>query len=295
VNDVTVAVGDRPEVAVSVPARPGVGVGPGQAAAAVFYGTKFSGIGPPGTIPNAVAGDLYRDTRSGAIYERTVNPAGYLRCNNVANSGAWCPDIAAIAGAFRLDVFCTLMPDNWVQPTGTIVSQWGNLADPTMSWALYLMNTGSLRFDARSTTPGTLSYGQGAPFAAATGLRRSIATRFATQSTVANHSAWHTADGVNIGGAFGTGAGMTTGLRDSPGRIVIGAMGDTMNSGNYFAGRISRLILRANDLVIASPDFTKLAPGATSFTDAQGNLWTIAAAASIASDVGYWRLVGNWY
>lgn len=292
----TITVPDPPAITVATPARPSAVAHSGQAAPVTYVGTKYSGTGPPGTIAGAVAGDRYTDTVSGRVYERTVDPAGYLRCTGVALSAASCPDIAAFAGAVRLDITADVALDAWAGTTQTIVSQWGTLVDPSMSWGFYQVASGFPRLDIRNqaTTPATQTYGANQALTGAA-IRRTLTARWLTNTASPAHLGHLLADGLLNGAVASAGTGLQTGLRDAPARIVVGAMGDTMNNGNYLKGNVGRVVLRANDVVVASPDFTTVAPGATSFTDAQGNAWTLASAASIGSEPGYWRLIGAPY
>jgi hypothetical protein len=84
-------------------------------------------------------------------------------------------------------------------------------------------------------------------------------------------------DGANLG-TLQTGARFADGLYNSTRNVEIGRYGD---DSQRVIGNVYGLRIYVDDVIVASPDFTSMAPGQTSLTDSQGNVWTLKGNANL--------------
>jgi hypothetical protein len=214
---------------------------------------------------------------------------------------ASCPDSANLSFGDDIDVRLEIELDNW-NTRMDLISKWSG--PDQLSWVLRLGSTGLL--DLLWTTGGTaVTFVQATATTAIAADAGHIAVRFVldvNNGAAGNTTTFYTSD--TIGGSW-TQLGSpvvnsgTTSIFDSSSDVVIGSTdsaADTTASGvgtptinaKVYAAEIYRATVSS---LRASPDFTAQAMDAASFTDGQGNVWTIEGDAVIASDG--WRFHGE--
>lgn len=238
---------------------------------------RFSPRNPLG----AYYGQLTRNTQM-----RISLPEGgtYLRMEADGTSYASCPDTASLEVTGDLEI----QVDMWLSDysNSVVASKWQGPSNT--SWSLAVVDSGALQFSwvdflagevsASSTLP--LPMGRGAvkvTLAVANGT-----VTFYTAATIAGP--W-----TQLGSAVVVGT--TSSLLASTSPLAIGANTSLAAAGSFNAtptkganGKIYafKMLNGIGGTVVASPNFTTQAAGATSFADAQSNTWTLSGTAEIS-------------
>lgn len=192
-----------------------------------------------------------------------------LRIDNAGTCS--CPSTASLNVPADLDVRVYFDSDGWVTPGAAIplIAKWAS--GSSNSWYIELIPAGNVRF-WRSTT--------GADAAFADSSLPLPPGRLALRVTYAPSTGevtWYTAASL---------AGPWTKLGDpatisGAGNIFAGTAAISLPPEDGFAGSVYAVEIRSDAGIIASPDFTVQGAGAASFTDGQGNTWTLTGGAEI--------------
>jgi hypothetical protein len=175
--------------------------------------------------------------------------------------------------------------DTWTQPaTAQLVGQ-VSISGTNQSWRLHLTTTGQQGFQTSSTGSGMLGYGSGVALGFTNATRHTIGGIWKAVDG-ATSSVQFRKDGVN---AQKITAATATGLFNSSLPIRIGAFSDGTTP---VPCTVYGLKLYADGKLVASPDFTGMIAGQTSVRDAQGNVWTLAGAATVANPSASWVQLG---
>ena len=225
-------------------------------------------------------GNLGRNTQM-----RLSVPEGstYLRMEGDGVSYASCPDatLLHITGDLEIQV------DMWLtdRSNSVVVSKHSSISG--ISWNLKVLDDGTVRFfwansgGAGNAVASTMPLPLGR---IAVKMTLSVATgtvTFYTAPTIAGP--W-----TQLGTATAVGA---TSVFSSTSAVTIGANADLVQSGGFNSsptkganGKIYafKLLNGIGGTVVASPTFTSLAAGTTSFSDAQTNAWTLSGTAEIS-------------
>jgi hypothetical protein len=210
----------------------------------------------------------------------------YLSLPGTSGNYASTPDGAAVSITGDIDLRVKVALDDWVPAgTRTLLAKWATTAG-TRSFMFRVLNSGLLSF-AISTT--------GSDFPQ---VNSSIAPTVSdgadlwvrvTRVQATGVTTFYTSDDGETWTQLGTTATLSAGsaIWDSPQPVELGSRvnGTTENApGKFYYAELRNGI--AGD-VVASPDFTQVARGVTSFQDAQGNTWTIngSDAAIVHGDV----------
>jgi hypothetical protein len=236
--------------------------------------------------------DFYQGTGNWAglhpdsIGDVSLPPAtSSVRLNGSSGTYIVGPDLA-VAGAMKLEVVLDVLLDDWtpaIQPTFVGQSYTAN-----NSWVFGLSGTG---FATMSTFPlGTnisgVTYTSSAPVSLSDGTRHLLGFTW-LGADGANSSVQPSLDGVYLGTSI-THATLPTGLFNSSLPTVIGSSSDGVAAGSgLLIGNIYGVKIYANDVLVASPDFTLMASGQTSVIDDQGNTWTLHGSAAVVDPVVY--------
>lgn len=220
-------------------------------------------------------------------------PYGPVALTNLGAGRVTCPAPAtAITG--DLDVRVDLTADDWTSGGG-LAGRYRITGDQR-SWALTVGSDD--RLTLIWTTNGTLAarrvVASTAPIPVTPGRRVLRATLDVDNGSGGHvvrffYSSSLTGPWTQIGNAV-TGTG-TTSVHAGTAPVEVGDVLDI--EGAAFAGRYHRAQVRngVNGPVVAGPDFTAQTPGATSFVDGQGNVWTIGAGTTL--DRRNYRFVGE--
>lgn len=222
-----------------------------------------------------------------ATWLRIPSNAGVVGCST--------PDIAALAGADTLDLEVEVALDDWAAldtaVSSTLVSQWG--ADGNRAFIFFNAQAGAPN-DRLVMSASEAGLGVAPSFSSpetnfAAFSRRWVAARFTavnplnpTQSICQFQTS---PDGVvwtNFGGLVTHTTELITGLFNSTATVHIGDPNLTLAGGPI--GNFYRVRIRADGVLIASPDFTALPIGmvaGNTFADAQGNTWTLQGPAIV--------------
>ncbi len=198
----------------------------------------------------------------------------YLRLNGTSGCYASCPDIAAIAGATTLEIEVDVALDDWYTTAHALLSQAAGAGQTA------ILFRGNYITDRRmyvyvSADGSNLAPAYNRVHTAVDGSRHRMG--WVWHANVGGVSdCQFEMDGAPLG-ALATGAAVPGGVWNSTAPIAIGAFNNTERAvGNFYSAKIW-----ANGTLVASPDFTVQPPGAISFVDAQGNLWTLGGSAAI--------------
>ena len=206
-----------------------------------------------------------------------------LRCVGVANSYATTPDSVPLSIVGDLDVRARLSLDDWTpSPNCTIVSKWTNSGQ--RSWVFRVTTSGvlSLFWSADGVTNAAVinsTTGLGLPDGAVKWVR---VTLDVDNGAAGNDVKFYTSDDGSSWTQLGTTvttAGVTS-IFNGTDSVVVGGRADAVEQ---VVGKVYYAEVRdgIGGAIVASPDFSAQSPGATSFSDAQGNTWTVGSAASI--------------
>src|SRR5216684_374942 len=215
--------------------------------------------------------------------------ASYLRSDLDQISYASCPDSAGVSITGDTEIQLDITLSSWRQPA-VLAGKFGNAGQ--ISWLLLLRAEGTPQFywssDGTNFLPNTAISTVPVPNPpGGTALRRQAlkVTYTAASATVNFYTA------PDIGGAWtalGSAvvvAGGATSIFDSTAAVSVGYVATTYPLGVYtgYTGKVHgfKLLSGIGGTVKASPDFTSQAAGATSFSDAQSNTWTVAGTAEI--------------
>lgn len=212
--------------------------------------------------------------RFGPPTTRIAAPDRYLSLDGTAGCYASTPHSATFAVTGDLDVRIELlMTDFTPSALQVLVAKQG--ANPNLGWQWYV----------RSSTAGAMTLN-----ASSTGTSQLTATSSAANSLTDNTRGWlrvvrkqsnssgtfyQSTDGSNWTGVGVADAGATTGSTLFDNSTVAVTVGG--NPAANLTARVYSVQIRdgIDGTLVANPDFTKLAPGTTSFRDAQDNVWTL--------------------
>jgi hypothetical protein len=191
------------------------------------------------------------------------------------------PDSAQLTVPFDIDIRCDVQTDDWTpSPHARMLATKFN--GVIGEWTFQLLTTGRLKFSWRDTTADDWSETSSAnPVPAGDGR---LAVRV-TAEDATNQIKFYTA--ATMAGPW-TQLGTT---QTGPGGFdIIDGSGSVRIGGNNTPGSIDawdgryygfELYSGVAGTLKADVDFTTLAAGTTSFTDAQGNVWTLTGSTSI--------------
>jgi hypothetical protein len=211
--------------------------------------------------------------------------ASYLRIETDQASYAQCPDSSGISITGDMDLQLDLTLDNW-QQAQSLASKWAQAGGSEKTWFLQLNETGTLTFafspDGSSVDAATSLLPVPIPPLGRMCLRVTYAhssgtVTFYTSPPGLSSPAW-----TQLGGAptFGT----SISLFNSTAPLQVGYATDNGSGLPGIFGKVHamQLLSGIGGTAKASPDFTAQAAGTTSFTDAQGNTWTVEGTAEIS-------------
>jgi len=239
---------------------------------------RFSGKNPAGPY----YGQLGRNV---PLRLSVPEGASYLRSDTDQASYASCPDSAGVSITGDTEIQLDITLSSWRQAT-ILAAKFGNSGQ--FSWLLSLQGNGTLFFSsspdgaAQVTAASTVSI-PNPP--GGTALRR-CAVKVTLAVATGTVTFWTAPDiggtWTQLGAAVVSGA---TSVFDSTAPVTAGWTVSTSLAAPGYQGKIHafRLLSGIGGTVKASPDFTTQTPGATSFTDAQSNTWTVAGTAEISN------------
>lgn len=194
-------------------------------------------------------------------------------------SRASTPTATALNVSGSLDVRIELGLSNF--GVGTVLElagKWG--LTPDRSWIMYVDGLGRLNLrltlDGTTVQPGVSTVPAPIPSSGRIALRSTWnnSTGVTTHYTGPSIAGPWTQLGATVAGTGGT-------INASTMPVVVGDI--EIVTGVAAAGSVYAFQMRNNTTVVASPDFTAPAIGATSFVDASGLTWTLAGGASISN------------
>ena len=172
-----------------------------------------------------------------------------------------------------------------------VMGQW-NTVGAQRSYCLRVVNVSGvsqLRFWYSSTGSGSGSNPDGSavlPSIAVGQMFGCRATRRASDGLIRFYVTGSDPPVWSFLGEFTTGAAAA--FFASTANLMINGYGASAGSAGHFPGYFRRAEFRngfdGGGTVIASPNVTALAPGATSFVDAQGNTWTVGTGAALQAE-----------
>jgi hypothetical protein len=231
-----------------------------------------------------------------------VNTSTYLFLAGDTADYASCPDSANLSITGDLDVRLELELDNWASGM-ELMGKWGG-ADPNptqLSWEI-ILSSGELWF--RWSTTGLDADVKSAistdTIAADAGHIAIRVTMDVNNGAAGNDVKFYTSTDINgtwtqLGSTVTTSG--TTSIFDSTAELSVGgvttektgsSVGSPTKTAKIYAARVLQGIAGT---VRASPDFSSQTVDTMSFTDGQGNLWTMQGESSIGSDA--WRFHGE--
>lgn len=213
----------------------------------------------------------------------------YLALDGGFGDRATTPDAAALGITGDIDIRIDLALANW-RSVVNLCGKYETTGDQR-SWALYLDDDadGALVFSwSTAGTAGTILTHEStvpvpAPASGRQALRVTLDVNDGSGNRVVTFYTAETIDGPwTVLGAPETTAG-TTSIFDSTAGLEVGDIEDL--GGLPVTGRVYAFELRSgiNGAVVANPDFTAQAPGATSFADSSGRTWTVQGGAAISN------------
>lgn len=194
-------------------------------------------------------------------------------------SRASTPTATALNVSGSLDVRIELGLSNF--GVGTVLElagKWG--LTPDRSWIMYVDGLGRLNLrltlDGTNVQPGVSTVPVPIPSSGRIALRSTWnnSTGVTTHYTGPSIAGPWTQLGATISGTAGT-------INASTQPVVVGDV--EIVTGVAAAGSVYAFQMRNNTTLVASPDFTAPAIGATSFVDSSGLTWTLAGGASISN------------
>lgn len=213
---------------------------------------------------------------------RISTPAAtpYLRLETDSSSYASCVERALLDITGDIDVRIDYWPSNW--SACTLAAKW-NVAGNQISWGLGISSAGKLSFVwSPDGTPGSLKQVT-ASVELPTGRLAVRATMAAASGTVTFYTA------PTIGGTWtqlGAAASGTGGLATSvfASTSPLQLAWNTQVAPNGLQGAVYgfRLYNGIGGTLVASPDFTVLVPGTSTFADGQANVWVLAGTAEVS-------------
>jgi hypothetical protein len=237
------------------------------------------------------AGDFDGDQAYVEIQRVDCPQGGYLSLPGTGQNFASTPDPGPYTA---IQVAVSAQRDDGWRPASdqTLAAQYDN-ATPNRSWRLTLNSDGFpfLLWTTDGGTGGVPVTSTARPPIDAFGRATLRATLVpddgaggwsVTFETMDEDGAW-----VQLGDVLTNSGGGTTSLFDSTAPMSVGAWFTAGGiATDRWEGRIYWAEMRdgAAGAFIASPDFTGRSAGTTSFTDGQGNVWTVSSPATITSD-----------
>ena len=243
---------------------------------------RFTSTGPTGAYYPYIG----RNTQLRASVPEGAN---YLRLENGDVSYAQAPDSAGLSITGDTDIQLDVTLDNW-QAGQILAAKWAETGNER-SWVFYLQD-GLLHFSFSSdgtAVDGTNSaiFG-GAGLVPVPGLRRQClrVTFAASTGTVKFYTSPPPLNGTPSWTQLGdTSAFGSTSIYDSTAPVQVGYCSDASSVGVYGVfGKVHTFYLLSGigGTAEGSPDFTAQTAGATSFTDAQSNTWTLEGTSEIS-------------
>jgi hypothetical protein len=211
----------------------------------------------------------------------TPAASSYLRLENDAVSYATCPDRSTLDITGDIDVRVEMRPTNWA--SAALASKATVLTNQE-SWLFLMKSTGQLEF--AWSPDGTIGSTKLVVSTVAIPVGRIAvrATLTASTGTVTFYTAPSLSGSWTQLGAPASGTlGAPTTIFSSSAPVQLGYNVNGGTSG--FQGQIFGFQLRSSigGTLVASPDFTAQLAGTTSFSDAQGNLWTMAGTSEVSN------------
>lgn len=203
------------------------------------------------------------------------------------------PDLAALDIVGDIEIRADIEPDRWVANVGMMVATKYNITGDQRSWVFYIGKDGKLNFIwSTAGTSGSRLFATSTVALPATTGRLSLKVILDVNNGAAGNTVqFFTASSIDGTytqlGANVTQSGVTS-IFSSSAAVVIGQGQDTaaaINGVTMFRGRFHKLrIYNSSGTVVANPDFTAQAVGATSFNDSATRVWTVAGNSRITSD-----------
>jgi hypothetical protein len=242
------------------------------------------------------------DTARPTVAQAIFNDGGAVALELDGTSGAfaWAPDSVGVSLTGDLAAWAEVSAA-WI-PTGdsTFIAKWNSSGDQRSFWFGY-NNTGLLKYEW--SPDGTNGAVTTKVSSVASGFfddsRRFVGVTHDVDNGAAGNDIkfWTSTDGETWTqlGSTQTTAG-TTSIFDSTARLTVGAYENT-GTGRRIDGRIFQAALLSGASLtsgtdVASPNFTEQGTpaatvGASTYTDTQSNLWTIAGTAAIIAGLPY--------
>jgi hypothetical protein len=279
------------------------------------YALQREGTSPPITIQRGRPSETSQATPSSATFQLNNrngnfsprNPAGeyygqlavrnnplrisvpdattYLRFADDSQSWCSCPDSSALQLTADFDLRLDMWLDDW-QPC-TLAGKWGG-SDTLWAWCLTLNGDGTVTLTwydgtdvwaAQSTVP--------LPYLGRIMVRATLATLGAglvTFYTAPDMAGAQTelGDVITVEGASGAQNAATQAVQVG---YVDGFLGQSSPSGSSGClGKVYELQLyNSSGTLVAGPQFYNATAGASSFTDAEGNTWTVEGSATLSA------------
>ena len=212
----------------------------------------------------------------------------YVRLNGTAGCYIDGPSLK-LAGVkkFKWEFDCSF--DDWTPNNHILAHQWVN--GTGASWRLLGSGLGgvpTLWVTSTGNGAGVNAYTPSTANGYVDGSRHTVGGTW-TADNGTNSTVQFTSDGANQG-TLQTTPKIPAGLWSGSGPVEIGREyvggGGTSVVGNIFSVKIW-----ADDVLVASPDFTTMTKTQTSVTDAQGNVWALKGAATTVTTIVDWDKV----
>jgi hypothetical protein len=244
--------------------------------------STYYGLLPRGTQCRISAG-------TGDSYVRM--PEDYRAGSDAVPDVVSTPDVASLDITGDIEIRADIWPRSWRPPLFQVIGAKYRVLTANRSWVFYLSPEGALIL--RWSTDGSTSLQ-----ASSTALVPSSSGRLSVKVTLdvvngANKSvAFYTSDSID-GTYTQLGTTVTTAGNTSifSGNAALAAgMGDDFggifSNGMTFQGRFYKMRVYNGiaGSVVANPDFSAQAVGATSFADSTGKTWTVAGRSRVTSD-----------
>jgi hypothetical protein len=202
----------------------------------------------------------------------------YVNFTGGSGQALSCPDAAALDLTGNIDLRMHLAMDDWTPAATTMLMLKG--AGATVNFQWHINTTGTIAFGWVS--PGFGSFTSSVAPTVSDGASLWLRVTFEPNTGSGRRAIFYT----SADGSSWTQLG-TTQTNATPVTLTAntGALNIGQNGANNFrlAGKIYSAEVRNGiaGTIVASPDATSLANGATSFADAQGNTWTVTSPATV--------------
>lgn len=213
--------------------------------------------------------------------QATFGDGGYLNLTGVSGSYASTPDNASLDITGDISIFAEISHDTWDPPSTEVIAT--KALAGALSWEFQLRAGGEINF-VWSTAGGPYIGTVGTVTHWEPGSRHFVGAYLKVDAGASNLRlyVYSSTDGETWTTLWEQGAAGVTSVHASAAPIWVGARYDDTRR---FTGKIWQLQVFRGDRVecVASPVFGAYPP-ASSFTDAQGNVWTVNSPASIVED-----------